>query len=154
MPICYQLVGVPGSGKTTWVNNQNWLKDFALISTDNIIDRYARTQGKTYTEVFDVLMPRAIEFMARQVNKAKVKGQNIIWDQTSTTVASRQRKFRMLPDYDHIAVVFSTPPEVELRRRLESRPGKVIPQRVIIQMIENFESPSCNEGFNEIWYVT
>jgi gluconate kinase len=57
----------------------------------------------------------------------------------------------MLPDYEHIAVVFQTPDSDELKRRLNSRPGKVIPKRVIETMIEFWEEPTEEEGFKEIW---
>jgi len=67
-------------------------------------------KAKTYSEVFKDYMPTAVELMAQQVVRAREHGHDVIWDQTSTTVASRARKFAMLPDYDHIAVVFRTPP--------------------------------------------
>ena len=98
-------------------------------------------------------MPVAVARMAGAVNDAKRIDQDIIWDQTSTTVSSRTRKFNMLPDYYAIAVVFRTPEEEELARRLASRPGKVIPEHVLHDMIWNFEMPTEEEGFKEIWYV-
>jgi len=78
-------------------------------------------------------------------------GRDIIWDQTSTTVKSRAKKFAMLPDYEHIAVVFNTPEHKELYRRLLSRPGKDIPDHVIASMIAGFEMPTLEEGFKEVW---
>jgi predicted kinase len=96
-------------------------------------------------------MPRAVERMTRQVIKAREEGRDIIWDQTSTTVPSRTRKFRMLPDYKMVAVVFPTPAPNELQRRLLSRPGKEIPEKVLSGMIESFEMPSEEEGFDEVW---
>ncbi len=149
----YVLVGVPGSGKSTWVANQCWASECAYVSTDMHVESYAREQGKTYSEVFDEYMPTAIKIMAQQVNQARKEGKDIVWDQTSTTVKSRARKFSMLPDYEAIAVVFKTPDDEELRRRLKSRPGKVIPQRVIYQMKEHWQAPSLEEGFKEIWNV-
>jgi len=59
----------------------------------------------------------------------------------------------MLPDYEHIAVVFRTPEPAELARRLASRPGKHIPKNVIDSMIYNWDEPTEDEGFTEIWYV-
>lgn len=153
MPTCYQLVGVPASGKSTWVSNQNWISDFVIVSTDSYVVKFARRMNQTYSQVFDKVMPRAVRLMARKVNLAKRQGKDIIWDQTSTTVGSRKKKFRMLPEYDHIAVVFSTPNMLELQKRLNSRPGKNIPDHVIQNMIKNFDMPSDSEGFVEIWYV-
>lgn len=153
MSKCYQLVGVPASGKSTWIKNQDWALGLTVVSTDAFVEDYARAQGKTYSEVFEEYMPIAVNLMAEQVVRARELGHTIIWDQTSTTVASRAKKFRMLPDYEHIAVVFQTPDEEEHQRRLKTRPGKVIPEAVLFDMVWNFEMPTEEEGFKEIWYA-
>ena len=149
----YVLVGLPASGKTTWVKNQTWALGLTVVSTDTFVEDYARKVGKTYSEVFDEYMPTAVEQMVEVVEHARDHGHDIIWDQTSTTVASRAKKFRMLPDYYKIAVVFSVPDAEEHERRLQSRPGKVIPPEVLQDMKEKFELPTEEEGFNEIWYT-
>jgi predicted kinase len=153
MPKCYQLIGVPGSGKSTWVKNQIWALGLSVVSTDNFVEAYANQQGRTYSEVFKDYMPTAIDLMIQQVAFAQQHGHTVIWDQTSTTVASRRKKFRMLPDYQHIAVVFKTPGPEELSRRLASRPGKIIPEEIVQDMIDRFEMPTLAEGFQEIWHV-
>lgn len=153
MPKCYQLVGVPGSGKSTWISNQDWANDCVYASTDKYVEIHAQSVGKTYSKVFKDFMPEAVNLMCQDVIVAREHGQDIIWDQTSTTIASRARKFNMLPDYEHIAVVFKTPEKRELDRRLESRPGKEIPAYVIEQMIDGWQEPTKEEGFTEIWYV-
>jgi predicted kinase len=153
MPKCYQLVGVPGSGKSTWVANQEWKDNCYYISTDKHVEAYAEAHGKTYSEVFNDYMPTAVENMVEEVIRAREGGMDIIWDQTSTTIASRVKKFRMLPDYEHIAVVFETPDRIELKRRLASRPGKIIPEVVVEGMLASFEIPTEEEGFTQIWYA-
>jgi len=153
MPKCYQLIGVPGSGKTTWVQNQTWVADCIIVSTDEFVEEYAKAQDKTYSDVFNSYMPTAVNLMAKKVIEARTAGKDIIWDQTSTTVKSRARKFNMLPNYDHIAVVFKIPSIEDLTARLASRPGKMIPWSVVSQMIDNFEMPTKAEGYKEIWYA-
>ncbi len=153
MPKCYQLVGVPASGKTTWIDSQIWSIPCAKISTDKWVEIYAREVGKTYSEVFTDFMPTAVDLMAKEVIMAQEIGRDIIWDQTSTTIKSRAKKFTMLPDYEHIAVVFKTPEHKELMRRFISRPGKEIPEHVIASMIASWEEPTKEEGFKEIWYA-
>jgi predicted kinase len=150
---CYQLIGVPGSGKSTWIKDQIWTLGLTVISTDVFVEDYARECGSTYSEVFDDYMPRAVELMANQVVFAREHGHTVIWDQTSTTVKSRARKFNALPDYEHIAIVFRTPELSILKERLASRPGKEIPWAVVQGMIDNWEEPTKEEGFKEIWYV-
>jgi len=153
MPKCYQLVGVPGSGKSTWVSNQEWAKDMPIVCTDSFVEAYAKEQGKTYSEVFDDYMPIAVKLMVNQAKICEANNLDLIWDQTSTTIASRARKFNTLPGYEHIAIVFRTPDRAELDRRLASRPGKVIPPYVVDQMIDGWQEPTEDEGFKEIWYT-
>lgn len=149
----YVLVGVPGSGKSTWVSNQKWARDCVYVSTDMHVEDYANLVGKTYSEVFDEFMPKAVDLMCQDVIAARNAGKDVIWDQTSTTIASRKRKFNMLPDYEAIAVVFKTPEKEELDRRLASREGKHIPANVIKSMIGGFQMPTEDEGFKEIWFA-
>ena len=153
MPKCYQLVGVPAAGKTTWLRSQVWIQGMEYVSTDHHVHEYAKQQGKTYTEVFKDYMPTAVDLMAQDVVAAREAGRDIIWDQTSTTVKSRARKFNMLPDYYHIAVVFPIPTIAVLKERLASRVGQPIPWEVVQGMIDNWDEPSNDEGFKEIWRI-
>ena len=149
----YVLVGVPASGKSTWVKNQDWARHIPVVSTDRFVEEHATKEGKTYSDVFDGYMPIAVKLMANQVLICQANKKDIIWDQTSTSIATRAKKIRMLPEYYKIAVVFRTPAIEELQRRLASRPGKVIPWEVVESMINKWEEPTLEEGFDEIWYT-
>lgn len=155
MPIAYILVGVPGAGKSTWVQNQLWSKECSIISTDYWVEEEAKRLSKTYSEIFADYMPQAVSLMLANVEAAKEMGNNIIWDQTSTTVSTRAKKIKMLPGYHKIAVVFKTPLFDELNGRLQKRAltGKVIPSDVMHHMISGFEHPTLEEGFDEIWHA-
>ena len=153
MPVCYQLVGVPGAGKSTWVKNQTHLLGLTMVSTDYWVEQYAKSQDMTYSDVFEVAMPYAIEQMLEQVRLASKYNHSIIWDQTSTTIKSRKKKFNMLPNYKHIAVVCITPDRSVLDARLNNRPGKSIPKHVVDSMIEGFQMPTLEEGFKDILIV-
>lgn len=150
---CYQLIGIPGSGKTTWAENQKWTTSVKVVSTDKWIELFSLQLNKSYSEIFDNMMPIAVDLMVKEINYARSDKKDIIWDQTSTTIKSRYRKFNLLPDYDHIAVVFKIPDRKELLRRLNNRPGKIIPTEVIDKMIKEFQEPTLEEGFTEIWRV-
>ena len=153
MPTAYIMVGVPASGKSSWIRSQKWAKDCINVSTDFHVEEYAKEKGKTYSEVFDEYMSTAVELMVADVKNAMEFKQDIIWDQTSTTTVTRRRKFNMLENYRMIAVVMKTPPLDELKQRLASRPGKVIPESVVQHMIDTFEMPTTQEGFDEVWYA-
>lgn len=152
MPTLYILVGVPGSGKSTWIKNQHFdMSKTAIVSTDDLVEKYATSVGKTYSEVFDEYMPQAVAKMAGQARAAFRAGMDVVWDQTSTSVGSRAKKIRMCPTtYKIVAVVFDTPEKEELARRLGSRPGKNIPDHVMRQMISSYQPPTTAEGIDEI----
>lgn len=155
MPTLYVLVGVPGSGKSTWIAKQpfDW-NNTVIASTDNYVEKVAKQQGKTYNDVFKDAMPAAIGDMMRTVKDAVKNNYNIVWDQTSTSVAARKKKLVAVPDtYRKVAVVFSTPEKKEHERRLGNRPGKVIPADVLHQMQSTMTIPTKAEGFDDIVFV-
>ena len=155
MPTSYIMVGVPASGKSTWIKNQHFPEDTVVISTDAFVEAYAEQVGKTYSEVFEEYMPTAIDKMMDQVVDAVANGSDIVWDQTSTTVATRAKKLRHLHEYNKVAVVVPTPAAAELQERLASRPGKNVPWEVVSDMAQKLETqpPTLEEGFDALLYV-
>ena len=151
MTTLYVLVGVPGSGKTTWIGRQmfDWTNT-VIVSTDHHVEQYARSIGKTYSEVFKDYMPTAVDLMAKTAVDAFKNNKVVIWDQTSTTAKTRARKLRMSPShYKKVAVVFKTP-NVDTHAKMLNRPGKEIPTEIVQDMIDKFEYPTVEEGFDSI----
>lgn len=150
MPKVYMMIGVPGSGKSTWIN-QNKKPNDVVVSTDDVIEREAERKGKTYSEVFDSVIKYATSKMNDDLTKAIKNNQDIIWDQTNIGAKARRGKLSRIPkNYEKIAVFFPTPDMDELNRRLANRPGKTIPAFVVKSMITNLEPPAREEGFDQI----
>lgn len=156
----FMLIGVPGSGKSTWINKGKFKEgyfgvgDTCIVSTDDIISARANIEGKTYDEMFKDNIKDAEKLMYKHVMWAVERGQNIVWDQTNLTKKSRAKKLIMIPDeYQKIAVFFETPNEEELAKRLKNRNGKTIPEHVMDAMIEMIEYPEMSEGFDRIEYI-
>lgn len=146
-PTLYMLIGVPGSGKTTWIRNHK--HDAVVLSTDDKIEAEAERSGKTYSEVFHDTIKHATSQMQDDMIRAVRERRDIIWDQTNITAKSRRGKLSQIPkDYRKVAVFFPVPPD--LRERLAGRPGKNIPEPVVLSMINQLEPPSKSEGFDEI----
>lgn len=103
--------------------------------------------------MFSDAITTATNMAHAEARRAALDGKDVIWDQTSVSVKSRKIKFRLLPDYYAIAVVFSTPDPDEHARRLANRPGKTIPDYAITKMIKSFQMPTEAEGFKEIWHI-
>ncbi len=149
MPTLYMLVGVPASGKTTWVKNN---RGNALVaSSDDYIEQQAEKRNTTYSEVFDEYIKAANTHAIATAKKAFSDNMDLIWDQTNLTRNGRKNKLKMVPkDYKKVAIFFPTPHEDILKKRLGSRPGKDIPDYVVSSMIRTIEKPSKDEGFDEI----
>lgn len=151
------LVGLPGSGKSTFTNNYQLKKHGIVASTDDIIEERAKKMGMTYSEAFHKIDFKSVEKeMKDNILKASKEGKNIIVDQTNMSNKSRLSKMDLVPNsYDRYAIVFW--PDINVvKARLEKRAketGKVIPQKVIDSMLANYVPPSDREGFKSIIYV-
>lgn len=145
------LIGVPASGKSTW--REKYAGDAVIISTDDIIDQTAAARNSTYNEVFKENIKFATQLVTERAKDAFAANKDVIWDQTNITKKSRKSKLAMVPPhYQKIAVFFATPNEEEWQRRLNSRPGKSIPDHVLDGMVEMLEMPDHTEGWNIIEY--
>lgn len=154
-PELYVLIGLPASGKSTWVANKTKSsgKSFTVISSDDIIQQRAEELGKTYDEVFQDNVAHAISQLRVNAERAFKNGDNIIWDQTNLSPKKRKGILHNVPkNYKKIAVVFEVD-DTELTRRLTARAkdsGKSIPPHIITSMRTSFTAPSKSEGFDEI----
>jgi predicted kinase len=152
-PEMVMLVGLPGSGKSTYIAQLKKHKNYVVISTDDILEQIAKDSGISYSDAFNSYYKESEKKMFIHLRQAINKKQNIIIDQTNMTVGSRSRKLGLVPNsYTKIAVVFSVD-SAELQRRLDNREketGKRIPSSVIKSMREAYQEPTKSEGFAEI----
>jgi len=153
MPKCTILIGVPASGKSTWLSKQGEIDRTMVISTDNIIEHVANDYGMTYDQAFPDLIKFAEKVIWQSLEDSAYFEDNVIIDRTNLSVKSRKRFIRALQGYEFEAVVFPTPDLIEWDRRLNSRKGKTIPYNVLQSMAKNFEMPTEAEGFSTITYI-
>jgi predicted kinase len=158
------LVGVPGSGKSTWTDKMllcaeidfgaEALSRFEVVATDEILDIISDRYGMTYNQLFDSNSYKFAEALVDKVVDHAVSNPEItvvVWDQTNLSSKTRKKKLAKIPaDWHKIAIVFPTPDGEEHKRRLDSRPGKKIPENVLKLMINTMQYPSVEEGFDDI----
>jgi predicted kinase len=152
MPILTVLVGLPASGKSYSIP-----EDFSgfVYSTDTYIDEQAKALNKTYNDVFFDYISKAVTRMDALLDIAIKNGDNVIWDQTNPSRKKRRQILSMFPRNYRKVCVCRLPPRTqpewdELNRRLNSRPGKVIPPNVLSGMINSFVKPDLDEGFDVV----
>lgn len=154
MPVLFMLVGLPATGKTTWVKRNLPHLNADVISSDDIIERIAEEKGISYNEAFESEIVQATNHMMESANLSISLNNNIIWDQTNLSRKSRSQKLAMFgSNYTKVAVVFdySYIGLAELSLRLNSRPGKMISHSVLNRMRATFEMPSVSEGFDAVF---
>lgn len=155
----YILVGPPGSGKTTWLE-KNFEGECFVVSSDNIIQAVADDEGKTYDEIFPTYVKVADQMMWGDFDLYVSGGYTpVVVDRTNMSFKSRRKFFERLKtfkrglDYKVHAVVFPKPEDAEYERRLNSRPGKTIPENVIKSMLQSFQMPTEEEGFDTVTVI-
>lgn len=153
------MIGLPGTGKTTYIlNNFLNLENCVLendvpwvISSDANIEIVANVFGLTYSEVWESAAKLAEFVMYKELSQAIRDEVDIIWDQTNITRKTRANKLSKIPkDYKKYAYVVIPPEKNEWERRLLSRSDKIIPSHVLSSMIDRFEYPTLEEGFDAI----
>lgn len=146
------MVGVPGSGKSTWIQqHKNYFNEHqAIISRDDV--RFSMIkEGDEYfsreKEVFN-------EFI-RQIKVSLEENLDTIVDATHISVGSRGKLLRALgnslKDIEINAIVIKVSLEVALERNNKREGLKFVPETAIRNMHSQFTIPTLNEGFNNIW---
>jgi predicted kinase len=154
MTTCYILIGLPASGKSTWLDENINRDPFNhwTISTDDIVMDVATLLDMSYDDVFSSVVGLAEKVMWREVQEATDGKGTIFVDRTNLTARSRKKFIDFLKPHGYTfkAIVFPAPDEIEWQRRLDSRKGKTIPGHVLKSMQQSYEMPLMSEGFDEI----
>jgi predicted kinase len=160
-PELIMLVGMPGCGKSTWVRNfvsTEAGRQYAIISTDDMIEEAARECGITYNQAHALISSdEIVNLVFARVNECIKSGQSIVWDQTNLNVARRIEKIGMIPlKWKRKCVAFEVPLD-EVKRRRDAResanPGKSIPSDILENMLADYQRPTKIEGWDEIIFI-
>ena len=148
-PICYMMIGLPYSGKSTWIKNHE--PELPIASSDQFIEAIAFYCGSTYSEVFKETIDDAITYMNNRRQWLIKNQRDFIHDQTNLTRKKRKKLIEELKanGYEIIGVYFDIPEDLH-NQRIASRPDKTVPEHVMENMRRNIDPPSYDEGFDVI----
>jgi tRNA uridine 5-carbamoylmethylation protein Kti12 len=154
-PYIQILVGMPGVGKSTWinVNVNNRTVYHKVLSTDDLIENHAQRLGTTYDAIFNDYIAIATKEYEARLKSYLNSGSNIVIDRTNLTRSSRYKILRQVPSfYIKNAVVFTCDKETRINR-INSRKGKFIPEHILERMEASYEVPILSEGFDDIVFI-
>ena len=146
-PVVYMMVGIPGSGKSTWIRN-NRQKTWIIVSPDVILE----TQYN-----YEWTPERAAEAWAisyQQFGQGLLSGQTMVWDATFISPIMRSAILHTAKGagYRVEAVFCDTPTELCIERN-QRRNRKPVPEGKIRGMAEDLQPPTEKEGFDHIEHV-
>lgn len=145
MPIFYMTIGLPGSGKSTYVKRMN---DVVIHSSDNIRkELFGDINDQAHNEeVFRTLHKRIIKDLS--------KGKNVVYDATNINYKRRMEFLKSLNRIhcEKIALLFMTPIHVCITRNMMRE--RKVPEDVIMRMYYNFYIPYYYEGWNDIRVIS
>lgn len=157
------LIGMPGTGKSTWLSNLEYpYDDKYIVSTDNLVQKIAKENNDegTYDEIWPKYIKEAEKRFWEDMLYTIQRRRAIVVDRTNLTQKGRARiiemfkKARMFDEYDITAYVFGMElPIHEWLNRLAGRSGKTIPQHVLMSMAKSFVYPTLEEGFSSVCHI-
>ena len=151
MPECVMLVGIPCCGKSTYAEKLKTIpywSNAVILSTDAYIEKQAQRMGMTYNQIFDDVIDDATRELELELNMAKDKGKNIIYDQTNLSRKTRRKKLLKIPSFYARGVIYFEISLEEALERNKNREGKFIPESILKRMFHQLEIPTKNEDFD------
>ena len=153
-PFVMLLVGPTLSGKSTWIRNN--YPTINVISRDEIVMEVAGTRD--YNRAFETVDQKLVDrVLAERLTGANLTKTSTIVDMTNMTVKRRGQTLRYFDDsFYKIAVVFPILSDEQYQMRnidRNSKENKWIPPSVIKSMIDSYQYPTIEEGFDNIIFL-
>lgn len=146
-PKLFFMCGIPGAGKSTWLENHEDELDFVIHSSDAIREEFGDVNDQSKNnDVFSILH--------RRVKEDLLNRKNVAYDSTGL---KRKNRLHFLKEIEHIpcekiCMLFATP--IEICKKNNANRERKVPEEVIDRMVKSFEVPCyCAEKWDKIQIV-
>ena len=147
----YITVGLPGSGKSTYVKNFIKDKEIEYLSSDSLRAVYGKSEED------QTVTPLVFGHIKRKVDEFLKDGKNVLVDATSVNRKERSDYINTAKKYGAkvVAIVFKMDRQglIDRNKKRGEEGGRVVPDWVIDKMLAKFEEPSYDEGIDVMIYV-
>jgi predicted kinase len=147
----YITVGLPGSGKSTYVKNFIKDKEIEYLSSDSLRAIYGKSEED------QTVTPLVFGHIKRKVDEFLKDGKNVLVDATSVNRKERSDYINTAKKYGAkvVAIVFKMDRQglIDRNKKRGEQGGREVPTFVIDKMLNKFEEPSYSEGIDVIIYV-
>lgn len=147
----YITVGLPGSGKSTYVKNFIKGKDIEYLSSDELRAVYGKSEED------QTVTPLVFGHIKRKVDEFLKDGKNVLVDATNVNRRERSDYINSAKKYGAkvVALIFKMDRQglIDRNKKRGEQGGRVVPDWVIDKMLAKYEEPSFAEGINVTIYV-
>ena len=145
----YLLIGIPGSGKSTYAKKLSKETNAIIISSDDIRTRlFGSRQNISNDRV-------VFKTMRKEITENLNEGKNVICDATNVTISKRASFLNELINIDckKIAIVINRDTKTCIEQNKLRDKTCQVPAVAIYTSAKKFEYPTLSEGFDEIMEV-
>lgn len=139
MKTCYFLIGLPGSGKTTFANQTG----LDRVSTNDVVEELSEKRNELFRDNFESKFLIAKRKAKNEKKRFVAEGKDFVWDQTNVFSTKIEGSLQYLKSRDYtVYAIFFNRPLNEVMSENEKRivSGRDTPNKTLQEMIEQYKS--------------